>query len=112
MLDHTRQASTRTSAALCFEHSMPTLFPAPTQGGHRMLKGIIAALALGLAAPAFAQSEVGKDIKDGAKDAVDSTKDALGTDSGATKAKRHLDRAGRHGKRKVRHAGNNVKAKL
>lgn len=80
--------------------------------GIEMLKGMIAALALGLAGPAFAGSDLRKDVGDGAKDAVDGAKDTLHTDSGMNKAKRHLDRAGRHAKRKGRHTKNKIKNSL
>jgi hypothetical protein len=75
-----------------------------------MLKGIITALALGLALPAFAnKGDTNKDIHDAAADTVDNAKDKLGTDSGADKAKRHIDKSGRSAKRKARHTKNNVK---
>ena len=78
-----------------------------------MLKAIIAALTLGLAAPAFAdKGDTNKDIKDAAKDTGDKAKDALGTDSGVTKAKRHADKDSRAMKRKARHTKNNVKKDL
>jgi len=82
--------------------------------GEHMVKGIIAALALGLAAPAFAavQSDTAKDMDDGIRNGVDGTKDALGTDSGASKAKRHTERSARTVKHKTRHVKNKVKAEV
>lgn len=83
----------------------------PYQGG--TMKGIIAALALGLALPAFAdRGDTNKDIKDATNDAVDTAKDKLGTDSGTAKAKRHAKKAARDTKRKARHTRNNVKRDL
>ena len=75
-----------------------------------MLKGIIAAMALGMALPALAdKGDTNKDIKDAAADTVDNAKDKLGTDSGADKAKRHMDKGTRGAKRKARHTKNNIK---
>src|SRR5262249_49325865 len=80
---------------------MPS-FP-PTEG-RKMLKGIIGALAIALAAPALAQSNKAKDADDAVKNKVDDAKDKLGTDSGAAKAKRHAKKAARNAKAKARHA--------
>jgi len=75
-----------------------------------VLKGIVAALALGLALPALAdKGDTNKDIKDATSDTVDNAKDKLGTDSGADKAKRHMNKNARATKRKARHTKNNVK---
>ena len=85
----------------------------PALKGDSMLKGIVAALALGLALPALAnKGDTNKDIKDAASDTVDSAKDGLHTDSGADKAKRHMDKSGRSTKRKARHTKNNMKRDL
>ena len=79
-----------------------------------MLKGIIAALALGLfALPAMAnKGDTNKDIHDAAADTVDNAKDGLHTDNGADKAKRHMDKSARSTKRKARHTKNNIKRDL
>src|SRR5207237_8944439 len=77
--------------------------------GNRMLKGIIAALALGLALPALAESDTAKDIKDSAANVSDSAKDALHTDSGAAKTKRHAKRKVRNAKKDARNTKNTVK---
>jgi len=79
-----------------------------------MLKGIIAALALGLfAMPALAnKGDTNKDIHDAAADTVDNAKDGLHTDKGADKAKRHMDKGARATKHKARHTRNNVKNEL
>jgi hypothetical protein len=84
---------------------------ADTDEGTQMpMKGMIAALALGLAAPAFAQSDVAKNVGDKAKDASDTVQDKLHTDSGTHKMKRHLDRSARHAKGKARSAKRQVKS--
>src|SRR5438552_10581361 len=77
----------------------------PYQGG--TMKGIIAALALGLALPAFAEKgDTTKDIKDAANDTADNVKDRLGTDSGSARLKRHAKKAARDANRKARHTKN------
>ena len=64
-----------------------------------MRKGIIiAALAMGLALPVFAESDTGKDVKD-----------KLGTDSGAAKTKRQAKRKTRNAKKDARHMKNDAK---
>jgi hypothetical protein len=81
--------------------------------GESMLKGIVAALALGFAVPALAdKGDTKKDVHDTAADAVDNVKDTLHTDKGADKAKRHMDKKARAAKRKARHTKNNVKRDL
>jgi hypothetical protein len=77
-----------------------------------MKMGMMAALVLGLAAPAFAQSDTAKDVDKGIKDTVDKGKDSLHTDSGTAKAKRHAAREGRNAKKKARDAKNKVKDNL
>jgi len=78
-----------------------------------MIKSILAAAALGLAVPAFAnQGDARKDAQDKAKDAVDNAKDKLHTDSGLTKAKRHAKKMGRDVSRQARHSRNDVKKKI
>jgi hypothetical protein len=77
-----------------------------------MKMGMMAALVLGLAAPAFAQSDTAKDVDNSIKDGVDKAKDSLHTDSGVDKAKRHAAREGRHAKKKVRQAKNKAKDSL
>lgn len=78
-----------------------------------MKKGIVAALMLVLAAPAFAnRGDTGKDVKDSAQNAVDDAKDKLHTDSGADKTRRHAKRAARDTKKKARHTRNDVKDAL
>lgn len=74
-----------------------------------MMKGIIAAIGLAMALPAFADNDTAKDVKDYSKDAVDSGKDALHTDSGFAKAKRHAKRQGRDAKRDARHKSHDIK---
>jgi hypothetical protein len=76
-----------------------------------MLKGIIGALALALAAPAWAESDTKKDVDNAAKNTVDDAKDKLHTDSGMAKAKRHAKRAARNANAKARHTKNDAKAK-
>ncbi|HZX95377.1 MAG TPA: hypothetical protein VFE90_12730 [Myxococcales bacterium] len=74
------------------------------------MKGIIAALALGLALPALAnRGDTAKDTQDAAKDKVDDAKDKLGTDSGTDKANRHMKKTGRSINRSARHTRNKVK---
>jgi len=77
--------------------------------GTPMIKGIVAALALGLALPALAESDTAKDVKDTASNAQDTAKDKLGTDSGAAKTKRHAKRSVRNAKKDARHQKNAVK---
>jgi hypothetical protein len=74
-----------------------------------MRKGIIAALAMGLALPVFAESDTVKDVKDGAANATDTVKDKLHTDSGADKTKRHAKRKIRNAKKDARHMKNDAK---
>jgi hypothetical protein len=81
----------------------------PVKGEDSMLKGIIAALALGIALPAFAESDTKKDMKDTAENAKDTAKDKLGTDSGAEKTKRHAKRKARNVKKDARQKKNEVK---
>ena len=81
----------------------------PEKGNENMLKGMIAALAIGLALPAFAESDTAKDIKDSAANATDSAKDALHTDSGAEKTKRHAKKKMRNAKKQARATKNEVK---
>lgn len=78
-----------------------------------MMKAWIAALALGLAAPAFANpGDTNKDIKDSAANTVDDAKDKLHTDSGADKSKRHAKKSARNAKKKARQTKNSVKDSL
>ena len=79
------------------------------EGVSNMLKGIIAALALGLALPAFAESDTAKDVKDNAANVTDSAKDTLHTDSGVEKTKRHAKKSVRNAKKDARHKKNAVK---
>ncbi len=74
-----------------------------------MLKGIIGALALALAAPALADNDKVKDVDNSMKNTVDDAKDKLGTDSGTAKAKRHAKKAARNAKTKARHTKNDAK---
>jgi len=75
-----------------------------------MRKGIIiAALAMGLALPVFAESDTVKDVKDNTANATDAVKDKLGTDSGAEKTKRHAKRKMRNAKKDARHMKNDAK---
>ena len=74
-----------------------------------MLKGIIGALALAIAMPAFAESDTKKDIDNSAKNTVDDAKDKLHTDSGTAKTKRHMKKAARNANAKARHTKNDVK---
>ena len=74
-----------------------------------MRKGIIAALAIGLALPVFAESDTMKDVKDNTANATDSVKDTLHTDSGAEKTKRHAKRKMRNAKKDARHMKNDAK---
>jgi hypothetical protein len=83
--------------------------PDRRQKGIAMLKGIVAALALGLALPVVAESDTTKDVKDTAANATDSAKDTLGTDSGAAKTKRHAKKSVRNAKKDARHKKNEVK---
>src|SRR5207248_3617723 len=78
--------------------------------GDRMRKGIvIAALAMGLALPVFAESDTVKDVKDNTANATDTVKDKLGTDSGAEKTKRHAKRKMRNAKKDARQMKNDAK---
>jgi hypothetical protein len=78
-----------------------------------MIKGLIAALALGMALPAFAEKgDTARDVKDATADKVDDAKDSLATDSGKDKAKRHGEKTVRSANRKARHTKNNVKKDL
>jgi hypothetical protein len=74
-----------------------------------MRKGIIAALAMGLALPVFAESDTVKDVKDNTANATDTVKDKLGTDSGAAKTKRQAKRKMRNAKKDARHMKNDAK---
>ena len=103
------------SGSLCSGHRVRS-FPedaGPEAGlyrkGQGMLRGIIAALALGLALPAVAESDTAKDIKDSAANATDDAKDALHTDSGTAKTKRHAKKAVRNAKKSARHTKNDAK---
>jgi len=68
-----------------------------------MLKGIIGALAITLAAPAMAQRDKAKDADDAVKNKVDDAKDRLGTDPGTATAKRQAKKAARNTTAKARH---------
>jgi hypothetical protein len=83
-----------------------------SKGGTQMMKGIVFALALGLAVPAFAKSDAAKDVSDKASDTKDDVKDKLHTDSGAAKVGRHADKATRNVKKGARHTKNDAKAKV
>jgi hypothetical protein len=84
--------------------------PAGLFPGDQMKNGIIAALALGLAVPAFAKpGDTNKDIKDSASNTVDDAKDKLGTDSGTAKTKRHTKKAARNAKKTARQTKNSAK---
>jgi hypothetical protein len=100
---------------LCTERRVRTLpedrrpIGRPAKGNENMLKSMIAALAISLALPAFAESDKVKDVKDTAANATDSAKDALHTDSGADKTKRHAKKAARNTKKQARATKNEVK---
>jgi hypothetical protein len=100
---------------LCTERRVRTLpedrrpIGRPARENENMLKGMIAALAIGLALPAFAESDKVKDVKDTAANATDSAKDALHTDSGANKTKRHAKKNVRNAKKQARATKNDVK---
>lgn len=67
-------------------------------------KMLMAALCLGLTAPAFAkEGDTAKDMKDSAKDTRDDAKDKLGMEG---KGQRKAERAKRNAKKKARHARN------
>jgi hypothetical protein len=76
---------------------------------YSMLKGIIGALALAVAMPAFAESDTKKDVDNSVKNTVDDAKDKLHTDSGTAKTKRHMKKAARNANAKARHTKKDVK---
>src|SRR3954471_5895702 len=82
----------------------------------RLLKGIAAALAMGLALPALADNnrvnDTAKNVGDSAKNTADDAQDKLGTDSGTHKAKRHAKKHMRNAKKSARAAKNDAKDKM
>jgi hypothetical protein len=82
----------------------------------RLLKGIAAALAFGLALPALADNnrvnDTAKNVRDSAKNTSDDAQDKLGTDSGIHKAKRHAKKSARNTQKSARKAKNDAKDKM